>query len=219
MILHTGETASFAEFQEFCEDKRAMSASEIQTAAHLMQEWIALNAAKGSEVDLGPLGRSRLGMKGSFTEAPDRILDQQVKLTLSWIFPRKLKERVARAGEKLIRQRVNPHSKAPVVQQIKAIDANGQLLPDADTYIPGRFIRIYGARLQFDPTATDEGVFVLRDGQDPLRVSEALRITQQELLVRIPVEVSGDCMLRVVRRHPAKTGELLWGERAIVPVQ
>ncbi|WP_309385769.1 hypothetical protein [Cerasicoccus frondis] len=82
-----------------------------------------------------------------------------------------------------IRQHVNPQSKAPIIQQVKAIDANGQFLPDADTYIPSRFVRI----------------------------------TQQELLVRISEEVSGDCTLRVVRRHPATTGDLIWGEGRIKP--
>ncbi|WP_269541152.1 hypothetical protein [Cerasicoccus fimbriatus] len=206
MVWHTGATVGFEEFQDYREAKSALSATQ------LMHDWIALNAAKGQEVDLGPLGRSRLGMKGSFTGSPKRILDKQVTLTLAWIFPRKLKERVANAGAKLVRKRVAPVVKEPLVQQIKAVEANGQLHPAADIYVPGQFIRIYGARLKFNPAAEDEGVFIIKGKQKPRRLTEALRITQQELLVRIPDDVSGQCKLRVVRRHPAKTGELLWGE-------
>lgn len=218
-VLHTGRALNFEEFQEYCEAKSSLSATDALTVAHLMEEWIAFNAAKGQEVDLGPLGRSRLGMKGSFTDSPKRILDKEVQLTLSWIFPRKLKDRVAKAGAKLVRQRVNPVDKSPFVQQIKALDINGQLLPRENIYIPGQFIRIYGARLKFNPSADDEGVFIQKGKKQPTKLTEVLRITQQELLVRIPEDITGKCKLRVVRRHPAKTGELIWGEREIAADQ
>ncbi|WP_309380683.1 hypothetical protein [Cerasicoccus frondis] len=215
LILHTGERVGFAEFQQYCRERGGVSETQAGAVVELMQEWLALNATKGREVDFGPLGRTRLGMKGSFDDTPGRILDKQVKLTISWILPRKLQARIAQAGEKLVRRRVNANSKAPIVQQVKALDEKGQELTEPNVYVAGGFVRIRGAQLNYDPAGEDEGVFLIRPRKAAVQLTTVVPISRHELLARIPDDFTGAAKLRVIRRHPAKTGTLLEGDIAV----
>ncbi len=221
VVLHTGDSADFEAFLDFAQRSSTISRTDAIAVADRMAEWIVLRAAEGKEVNLGPLGRSRLGMRGTFDSRPDRIDDKDVRLTISWILPGKLKKRVAKAGDKLVRQRVMPKPKSPVVTEVRRILAGAALDEVPARYEAGRGLRLDGYRLDYDPANDDEGVFLIDDQQTARRITDVVTILPGKILLLMPADASGNYTLEVRRRHPKSTGRLLRGryEKPLVPVE
>ncbi len=221
VVLHTGDSEDFEAFLAFAQQSSTISRSDAIAVADRMAEWIALRAAEGREVNLGPLGRSRLGMSGTFDSRPDRIDDKDVRLTISWILPGKLKQRVAKAGDKLVRQRVMPKPKAPNVVEVRQILAGGALDNVPARYVAGKGLRLDGQRLDYDPANDDEGVFLIDEQQTARRLIDVVTILPKKILLLMPADASGTYTVEVRRRHPKSTGRLLTGryDKPLVPVE
>lgn len=219
VILHPGARADFEAFLSHIERRSSISGSEAMAVLHAAAEWVEQNAARGKEADLGPLGRSRLGMKGSFDDIPDKIRDEDVKLTISWILPRKLKKRVAQAGNKLVRERIAARPKAPIISDVRQILPNSE--PDT---VPGRYtinrgMRLYGQYLDYDTSRYDEGLFLIDAAGTEHRPLGVVSVGPKRVLFLMHQSATGEYTLEVRRRHPRTTGRLLTGryEKPLVP--
>ncbi len=211
VMLQARRAADFEAFLRFAQDSSTVSRADASAVVELLAQWIAARAEGGQEVLLGPLGRSRLGMKGQFTSIPDRIDDKDVELTISWILPRKLKRRVALAGNRLVRKRVAPQSKSPLITAVRLIESGGQPVTAVARYLPGRGLRIDGRRLDYDTTQADEGVFLIDPQQNETRVELVALAAPSKILLIMPADAAGSYTLEVRRRHPKSTGRLLRG--------
>ncbi len=96
VILHTGTRATFEDFIRHAEGGSTVTRADAVAVLTAAAEWVRQLAFQGREADLGPLGRSRLGMKGSFDTIPDRIEDADVTLSIAWVLPGPLKRAVAK---------------------------------------------------------------------------------------------------------------------------
>lgn len=216
ILLQTGTRQPVESFLDYCERHSAVPQTDAATVLNLAARWLEEQAYQGQEIDLGPLGRSRLGMKGTFDALPRRIEEDDVELSVNWILPRALKAKVRTAGASLARTRVDPRPKAPEVLDARPISANAQLGERSRSYLPGRPLQIRGERLNFDTLREDEGVFILDlDGFEVMRVPSLISVTPKSLSIIVPEEVAGDCLLEVRRRQPEKTGKLHSGRLKI----
>lgn len=211
VVLHTGDSKDYEDFLQFTRQSTTISRADAIAVLTVAAEWIAARAKEGREVNLGPIGRSRLGMKGSFDSFPERVEDGDVQLTISWILPNKLKRQVAAAGGQLARQRIAPRPKAPMVVSVRRVLDNATPAQLPDRYVADSVLRVYGARLDYDNNMEDEGVFLIDEHNDAVRVQRVFVNSPSRLLILMPADASGNYRLEVRRRHPAKTGRLLTG--------
>lgn len=211
VVLHTGDSSSFEDFLQFTDRSTTISRADAIAVLTVAAEWITARAKQGREVNLGPLGRSRLGMKGSFDSMPQRVEDSDVQLTISWILPGKMRRQVAGAGGQLVRQRIAPRPKAPMVLDVRPLLDNAMPAKVLDRYVADGALRIYGARLDYDNEREDEGVFLIDEQNNAARVQRVFLNSPSKLLVLMPADAAGNYRLEVRRRHPAKTGRLLTG--------
>jgi len=212
VVLHTGERASFDEFLEFAEGRSTVTRADMLAVLSEAARWIESEAARGREVDLGPLGRSRLGMKGVFEDRPHEIEDKDVRLTIGWVLPRAMKEDVAKAGARLVRHRVESLPKAPDIIEARALLKSSQPAPPRNRYVPGRTLSVTGHRLDYDLAQPDEGVYLIAPGVPESRIDTAFRVTPSEILFTMPPDATGAYTLEVHRRHPKQTGPILTGQ-------
>ena len=77
IVVHPGAGSSFDDFVSFAESSTVRRADVLAVMA-CAEEWITRQASNGREVDLGPLGRSRLGMRGKFKGLPEQITENKV---------------------------------------------------------------------------------------------------------------------------------------------
>lgn len=220
IVLHPGKRASFEEFLKHIEGATAMTRADALGVLTAAAQWVQWRAESGREADLGPLGRSRLGMKGKFDKLPERIEDSEVSLTISWLLPGKLKRAVAKEGARLVRERIAPSRKFPNLAEARRIMPNA--LPDdvPGRYTPGGAMRIHGAKLDFDQSQPDEGAFLVTHGGVETRLEQAFIVEPQQIIFLMPGDAAGEYRLLVRRRHPAGHGELMEGtlKGVIVPV-
>ena len=165
------------------------------------------------------MGRSRLGMKGVFETIPDRVEDADVTLTISWVLPGAMKRAVAKAGARLVRQRVEPEPKRPNLAEARRILPGGAADGQPGRYLPGEAMRLYGARQDYDPTRPDEGLFLVAAGGAETRVELVAISTPKQVLFIMPTDASGPYRVHVRRRHLRPDGPLLEGRLSgpIVP--
>ena len=212
VVLHTGARATFEAFMEYAEGGSTVTRADILAVFDRATKWMVSAAAAGREVDLGPLGRSRLGMKGQFDARPKEIEDKDVRLTIGWVLPREMKERVAKAGIKLVRDRVETLPKAPDIIETRAVLANTQPAPTRNRYVPGGMLVVTGHQLDYDLAQPDEGVYLIAPGVPAARITTASRVTPTEITFMMPPDATGAYTLEVRRRHPKQTGHLLTGQ-------
>lgn len=206
VALQTGRRSGFEEFLNWVQDASALTASDARAAIHMAAEWIVHRAAEGRECDLGPLGRSRLGMKGVFDELPERVLDDDVTLTVSWVFPNKLKKQVKHAGDRMVRLHRNALPTAPNILDVKCFSTAVQGW-ERNCWEPGGVLHLYGSHLKFDLAREDEGVFLKRlsDGET-VRLERYLDVYDKNVRCLIPSELAGWRMVTVtVKARPRKT--------------
>ncbi len=219
LVLHTGDLATFEDFIRHAEGGSTITRADAVAVLTAAAEWVRRRAGEGREADLGPMGRSRLGMKGVFETIPDRVEDADVTLTISWVLPGAMKRAVAKAGAKLVRERVEPEPKRPNLVEARRILSGGTPDEQPGRYLPGEPIRLYGARLDYDPTRPDEGVFLVAAGGVETRVELVAINTPKQVLFIMPTDASGAYHVHVRRRHLRPDGPLLEGRlgEPIVP--
>ena len=211
VVLQTGQRASFDSFLEHAAASSTVARADALAVLTVAAEWIESMAATGREADLGPLGRSRLGMKGKFTGIPERIEDADVQLTMSWVLPPALKRRVSLAGARLVRERAEALPKAPNPQEARAILQDAEPAPVPNRYVAGGALRVWGHRLDYDRARADEGVFLIAADGTQRKVRRLLVVQPKELLLMMPGNAAGPYRLEVRRRHPKQTGRLMVG--------
>ncbi|MBN2448198.1 MAG: hypothetical protein JXO22_15830, partial [Phycisphaerae bacterium] len=172
VVLHTGRRAAFDEFLRHVEESSTITRADALAVLTAAADWLHQQAAGGREADLGPLGRSRLGMKGVFASMPQRIEDADVTLSIGWVLPRALRRGVTLAGRKLPRERVEPAPKQPSIAEARRILAGAEPDPHPGRYTPGEPLRLYGARLNYDTSRADEGVFLVAEDHSVTRVEQ-----------------------------------------------
>jgi len=211
VVLHTGARASFESFLKFAEDSSTVTRADALAVFDRAVKWVVTKAAEGREADLGPLGRSRLGMKGVFEERPREIEDSDVQLTINWVLPREMKAEVAKAGGDLARERVGSLPKRPELMQALARLDGAEPPPPLNRYVPGGLLRVVGCRLDYDVTRLDEGVFLVTADGSEARINTGLDVEPSRILFNMPADASGVYWLEVRRRHPKGTGTLMTG--------
>ena len=132
-------------------------------------------------------------------------------LTISWVLPGAMKRAVGKAGADLVRERVEPDPKLPNIAEARRILPGG--VPDGQPgrYLPGEPIRLYGARLDYDPTRPDEGLFLVAAGGIETRVELVAINTPKQVLFIMPTDATGLYHIHVRRRHLRPDGPLLEG--------
>ncbi len=209
LVLHTGRLASFEDFIRHVEGGSTVTRADAVAVLSAAADWVRQCAAMGREVDLGPLGRSRLGMKGVFETIPQRIEDADVTLTISWVLPGKMKRAVARAGAGLVRERVQAVPKRPIIAEARRILPGGVPDDHPNRYTPGQAVRLYGSRLDYDPARADEGVFLIAEDHTETRVELVAINSPKQVLYIMPSDASGSYYVIVRRRHERPDGPLL----------
>ncbi len=219
VILHTGTRATFEDFIRHVEGGSTVTRADAVAVLTAAAEWVRQLAFQGREADLGPLGRSRLGMKGVFDTIPERIEDADVTLNIAWVLPGALKRAVAKAGRDLIRERVEPTPKGPNPAEARRIMTDG--VPDErpGRYTPGQAMLLHGTRLDYDAARPDEGVFLIAEDQSETRVAQVFTNAPKQVAFLMPPDASGPYVVEARRRHPRGHGPLLRGRLSnpIVP--
>lgn len=211
VVLHTGDRATFEDFIRHAEGGSTITRADVAAVFAAAAEWVERQAVAGREVDLGPLGRSRLGMKGTFDTIPDRVEDADVTLTISWVLPGVMKQAVGKAGAGLVRERVEPDPKLPNLQEARRILPGGVPDEQPGRYVPGEALRLYGARLDYDSSLIDEGVFLVAAGGTETRVEQVTINAPKQVLFIMPTDATGSYHVHVRRRHLRPDGPLLEG--------
>ncbi len=211
LVLHTGRLATFEDFIRHAEGGSTITRADAVAVLTAAAEWVRQRAFEGREADLGPLGRSRLGMKGVFETIPDRVEDADVTLTISWVLPGAMKRAVGKAGEDLVRERIEPDPKLPNLVEARRILPGGTPDEHPGRYVPGGAMRLYGARLDYDASLIDEGVFLVAAGGTETRVELVAINSPKQVLFIMPTDATGSYGIRVRRRHLRPDGPLLEG--------
>ncbi len=219
VILHTGTRATFEDFIRHVEGGSTVTRADALAVLTAAAEWVRQLAFQGREADLGPLGRSRLGMKGSFDAVPDRIEDADVTLSIAWVLPGPLKRAVAQGGARLVRRRVEPAPKRPNPLEARRILPGG--VPDSQPgrYAAGEAMRVSGARLDYDAARPDEGLYLVAADESERAVEQVFTNEPAQLAFLMPADASGPYVVLIRRRHPRGHGPLLEGRLSepIVP--
>ncbi len=205
LVLHTAGALGFDAFLAFAERSSTVTRADALAVLERAATWVVACAAEGRECELGPLGRSRLGLKGVFDQRPERILDEDVRLTVSWVFPPKLREEVRTAGGRLSRDQVQSRPADPQIDAVRGFIGGLNQWQDG-AYQAGGALELIGHRLKFNRARVDEGVFLAAmDGTEPYhRVQQYLQIFPRKVVCVIPPELAGSGGLRVELRKRIK---------------
>lgn len=212
IVLHTGQRLSYEDFLEHASTSSTLSRSDCLAVLNCAADWLGIAAARGREADLGPLGRSRLGMKSKLAFVPDRLEDGDIEMTVSWILPNRLKQSAAKAAGEIVKQRIMPADKAPAPEQVHRIFNGGQVDPVANRYSPGAAVRIYGYRLNYYITSDDDGVFVIAEDGTERRIEQVVTVQPKQIWCIMPDDLHGRLRLEVRRRTKTAAAVLLTGK-------
>jgi hypothetical protein len=212
IVLHTGERFSFEEFIDHAVGSSTLTRADVLAVFNCANEWIQQATAAGREADFGPLGRTRLGMKGSFTGEPQRIEDTDIRMTVNWILPPSIKRFAAVKGSDIIRKKTAPNDKNPAPGETRRILDNATQDPVANRYAPGKPLVISGNRLNFDTTKGDEGVFLIAPDGGEQKIEQIISAKPKKIMCIVPAGASGSYRLQVRKRHKKESGRVLTGE-------
>ena len=221
VVLHTGESASFEQFLDHVSYGTTLSRPDILAVFQAAKEWMLMTAGDGREANFGPLGRTRLGMKGQFDKVPERIEDADVQLTLSWVLPGEIAKRVAVFGKELVRKRVDPEPKWPNPYDARRVLSDASHDPVQNRYAPGCVMLLSGANLDYDSSQEDEGVFLIDEAGSATRMTQVCVHEPSRVMFQMPYDAEGTYRLEVRRRHPKGKGNPLTGrlQYPLVPVE
>ena len=195
-VLLRGDKAGFDAFLEHCEDASTVGQADALAVVQMMVGWIEQHAAFGREVDFGPLGQTRLGMRGVFEPGEESIRPDEWRLTIGWEVARRLCARVdQRAKQAGLERRPRP-SRGPFVASVVDLMSGS-----ADTYTPSGLLELRGSRLKFDTARADEGVFLRPAAGGPeVRLERYLSVFPTTVNTQILATVAGTQVLIVRRR-------------------
>jgi hypothetical protein len=221
IVLHTGRRFSFEDFICHAVGSSTLTRADVLAVFNCAEQWIRQATAAGREADLGLLGRTRLGMKGSFTGEPQRLEDTDIEMTVNWILPPSIKRFAAVKGSDIIRKKTAPNDKNPAPGEARRILDNATEDPLANRYAPGKPLAIYGNRLNFDTTRDDEGVFLIAPEAGEQKIGQVISAMPKKIMCIVPAESSGSYRLQVRRRHKKGSGKVLAGElsRPLLPAE
>ena len=200
-ILSRGKKTGLQEFLDFCEKKSSVSAADARTVVELMADWVVENARKGREADFGPVGQSRLGLKGDFDVQGDWVQEAGMRLTAGWQVSRDLARRVREAGDKAKKVRIRQKSKKPKIDEVRSAASKKK-----NVYTPGNILEIRGVYLKFDPKRSDEGVFLRqKKGASETRLKFYQTVYPKKIVALVPEDLSGTREI-LVRCRPRPKG-------------
>lgn len=204
-VLLTGKKASFEMFLDHCALSSTVARADAMAVVEIMRQWIIARAKEGTEVDFGPLGYTRLGMKGVFTSRKQKIEEDEYDITIGFTAARKLQKDVNLAAKKAGLQRRSPPSSFPNINSVRDM-----MTDTRNAYYAGGLLQVYGSRLKFNPDKNDEGVFLQSpsDGR-PQRCQQYIKATDTRIHAIIPESITGPQNLTVKRRHPPSRKNLL----------
>ena len=212
VVLHTGRRFSYDDFLDHASMSSTLSRSDCIAVLDCAARWLESSAANGREADLGPLGRSRLGMKGKFKAVPERLDAGDVQMTMSWILPNSLKQSVAQAAGGIDKKRVQPDEKKPDVMLALNELCGGEPESKKNTYTPGKILKIVGNRLNYYLTHDDEGVFVTDESGSTRKIEEVATVQPKQIVCLMPNDLHGSLKLEVRRRTKTNNPLLLCGK-------
>ncbi len=99
------------------------------------------------------------------------------------------------------------------------IELDASTLHDASRDAAGEAMRMAGARLDYDATRPDEGLFLVAADDSETRVEQVFTNEPAQLGFLMPADASGPYVVLIRRRHPRGHGPLLEGRLSepIVP--
>ncbi len=206
VALVTGKRYPLEAFLEYCEQGSTITTADARAVLDSAASWIATCAKRGRTCDLGPLGHSRLALRGAFESRPKKIMDKDVTLKATWVLSRQIKNQVIIAGRALVRKKVAPDhgAKFTIVESFDSKLSGWQ----ANTWRAGAVLRIRGARLKFDSSQTDEGVFVSAKGKHWTRLTTYQDVRPAEVRAVVPPELARSGTLKLaVRNRRQKNSE------------
>jgi hypothetical protein len=195
-VLLRSHKVSFDAFLDHCEVASTVGRADALAVVEMMAGWIEQQAADGREVDFGPLGQTRLGMAGVFEPREESIRPDEWRLTIGWQVARRLQARVDRRAKKAGLERRPPPNRGPYVAAVTDLMSG-----NADAYTPGGLLELRGARLKFDVTQSDEGVFFRpAAGGAEVRADRYLIVFPKTIQAQVPATLTGPQRLIVRRR-------------------
>lgn len=212
VVLHTGKRFSYDDFLDHAANSTLLSKTDCIAVLDCAARWLEISAAKGREADLGPLGRSRLGMKGKFDCVPERLKDSDIEMSVGWILPNSLKQSVAKAADGIDKKRVQPDDKKPLVDLALNELWRGEPESKQNTYTPGKILKIVGNRLNYYLTHDDEGVFVTDESGSTRKIEDVSTVQPRQIVCLMPSDLHGRLKLEVRRRTKTNNPLLLRGE-------
>ncbi len=222
VVLHTGRIEAMESFLKYAETSSTVGRSDVRAVFEVARNWIVFNASDGQEVDLGPLGRSRLGMKGDLTDIDQKIMDSDVEMSISWILPNEMKNEIRTLGDEILREHIGPDSKAPEILTARLIMPDSTDCHIANSYQSSSPLRLSGYRLDYDYKNEDEGVFLIPDGlmaSDALKVGRMMQIKPNEIILIMPDLVSGQQTVEIRRRWPRNSTNIQRARLKISPME
>lgn len=202
-ILSRGKKSPVNEFLKYCEANSSVSRIDAAAVLEFMADWIADNARDGREADFGPVGQSRLGIKGDFQEQGDWVEETEIQLTCGWQVSRSLARRVEQTGRESAKERIQQKPKSPEIHSVKSVASNQERV-----YTPGNILEIRGQYLKFNPKRADEGIFLRRAEEDSeARLEYYQTIFPKKIVALVPSYLSGRQNL-FIRSRPRTKGPL-----------
>ena len=101
--------------------------------------------------------------------------------------------------------------KRPNLVEARRILPGGVPDGQAGRYVPGEPIRLYGHRLDYDPSRPDEGIVLVAAGGSETRVERVAINAAKQVLFIMPTDATGPTHVHVRRRHLRPDGPLLEG--------
>jgi len=210
-ILQPGSRISFDEFLDSAVEGTTLSRADIMAVTSCINRWIVNWAGRGREVDLGPLGRSRLGVRGSFDKPPQELNAGDLELSLGWIFTTEIREQIRGVGRKATLEKVGPKTQLPSVDAVRAFDSQDSEWK-LSCWKAGSTLHLEGDRLKFDRRRKDEGLFYkpfsAKGSTKWKRLDTYLNVFPKNVYVLIPEELAGLGNLKIcIRRRVRPTME------------
>lgn len=202
LAVVSGGRAKFSAFLRYCEEKSTVSSADAEAVLRLAADWIVASAREGRGCDLGPLGGSRLGVKGTFDKYPKYISDNDFALTVAMMLHPEIKKAVRAAGHEELRERTVSRGQGPFISYVHGfIDTAADWVEDH--WQAGGVLHLLGGRLKFDRQREDEGVFFTAKGSKKShRATMYLDVFPKNVRAIVPQELAGAGELSVqIRRR------------------
>ena len=201
VVLHTGRKAAYEDFLKYASESCTVGRADILAVFQTALEWMHITARQGREADFGPLGQTRLGMKGQFDSRPVRIFDKDVRMTVGWQVTREMRKAAAEYGKSIVRQRVSAVSKVPCPKDAWRVLPNAKPDPVPNRYEPNQAMLLRGLDLDYDTSREDEGVFLIDEAGIAERMTRVFSVEPSQIMFMMPEDAEGTYRVEVRRRH------------------